>query len=360
MKKIMILICLLFILNGCYDNQELNNLAIITAMNISKNNDKYNITIQVINPKNRQDETSSNDAKYLTYEATGEKISTTINKINKKTPKKLYESQMQILLIDKLIAKENIKEIIDYFIRNNDTRSEFYVLINKNNTLNPLKITSSNNIVKTLKKNHKYISTVTPITLNDLITDYQNKNKEITLPTIDINKKDIIISNIAIFKKNKLIGYLNDEESLTYNFIVNKINNTIVTTNYKKENYIITEITKSKTKIKIKPNKKIKIIIKGNALIKEKNNKIETDDKYNKEKLEKIINKKLEKKITKNFNKINKEYNTDIYGFKDLLYKYYKKRVTNNEGFLKNIDINIKCKLNIINDDNLIGGISNE
>ena len=49
MKKIIILIVLIFLTSGCYDNIELNNLAIITGLGIDYKDDNFYLTYEILN-----------------------------------------------------------------------------------------------------------------------------------------------------------------------------------------------------------------------------------------------------------------------------------------------------------------------
>lgn len=363
MKKIIIVTSILLILTGCYDRTELNDLAIVSGIDISKNKNNYNITMQIINTSKNNKENQN----YKIYEGTGKSINDAINNIINKAPKKLYESQIQILILDENTAKENLKEVLDYFIRNNETRDEFFVLISKNNKTNTpiIKTHYSQDIINTLKSNKKNSGIVSLTTLNELIKKYQNKKVEITLPIIEQtnNNQEINITSTAIFKNNKLIGNINEKESIILNIITNNIENTSITIQDKASKYITTQLIKPKTKIYIK-NNKINIKITGTALIRENNYKLNLEDKDNINIIQKKLNKNINQEIKKTIKKINKKYNTDIYELKDIIYKhnnkYYKKYIEKNNNYLNNIDISINSKIKLINDNNILGGTNNE
>ena len=388
MKKILIIIPLILtLLTGCYNYEELNNLAIVSAISISLNkNNQYEVIVQVVNPKKEQDSSSSNEPDFITFESTGSTLHESFRKLTKKSLKRIYGNQMQVVIIDESIAKNNLKDILDFLIREPEIRNEVYILIGKDKDilkiLTPLNNISSQNIKESIENDTKRLGCSKIITLSDLIKDYKNPNIELTIPSIKIsgNSNDgkeeknleqsqtdtsIELDGIAVFKDNKLKGYLTDDESLTYNFITNKIKNTLIKLNYNNNNeYIITETISSKTKLipNIK-NNTITINIKGTSAITELNKKIDIEKKENINKLEKKLNNKIEKFITINYQRINDKYNSDIYGFKDLYYKTnnkYYKRMNNKENILKNIKIKVKVNIEIIEQGNLLGGIDNE
>lgn len=387
MKKLLLLIPLLLLLSGCYNYRELNDLAIVSAISINKMDDKYDVTAQVVNPKKEQDTSSSNEPDFITYNSEGKSIQEAFRLIVKESPKKMYGAQMQILIIDENIAKENLKDILDFLARDPEIRKEFYILIGKSKDileiLTPLDNISSQNIMDSLKANNKYMGYSNLITFNDLISNFQNDNIEIALPSIEIigneNKGDeeenlestkseasVVLSNIGVFKDNKLVGYLTEKESLAYNFVMNNITNAIITTNYPNDKYIVNGIIESSTKTEAKPkDNKINIKIKGKAAISEVNYDIDLTKEKNVKKLEKDLNEKIEKFIKKSIKDINNKYNSDIYGFEDLYYKsdaeYFKniKDKWDSEIF-KNIKIDVSSNIEIVEQGNLLGGLKNE
>ena len=66
MKKFCFLLPLFFILTGCYNYRELNDLAIVSGISISKEADIYKITAEVVNPKKQQDTSSSKEPDFVT------------------------------------------------------------------------------------------------------------------------------------------------------------------------------------------------------------------------------------------------------------------------------------------------------
>ena len=70
------LLCVIFIffLTGCYNYQEINGLAIITAIGIDKKDDKYHVSYQVINPKSNSSSTDSNQTDFIVIESSEKEV----------------------------------------------------------------------------------------------------------------------------------------------------------------------------------------------------------------------------------------------------------------------------------------------
>lgn len=386
MKKLLLILITLTFLTGCYNYRELNDLAIVTAVSISKEKDNYNIAVQVVNPKKDQDTSSSNEPDFIVYKSKGETLQAAFESLVKESPKRMYKTQMQILIIDEKMAKNNIKEVFEYLARNPEIRNEFNVLIGKSDnileTLTPLDNLSSQNILDSLKASSKYLGNTNLLTFNELLSDYQNEKTEMAIPVIKLtsqkNKDDkntekilekttttpaIVLDNISIFKDNKLIGYLSTKETVSYNFINNNITLTNIKKDYPNNKYIAYKILKSKSKLEVTPKKHtITLTIKGNAEINEATYNIDLSKEKNIKKLEKSLNKRLEKMITSSFNSTRKKYNSDIYGFEDLYYKkdpkYYNKikKDWDSKEFQK-IKLKVKSNIKIVEQGNILGKI---
>ena len=69
MKKIILLLIPILLLTGCHNYRELNELAIATAVEVDKIDDKFHLLVQVANPKNQNDASSANQPQFVTYES---------------------------------------------------------------------------------------------------------------------------------------------------------------------------------------------------------------------------------------------------------------------------------------------------
>lgn len=388
MKKILTLLIPLFLITGCYNYQELNDLGIITATEIDKINDEFKITVQIVNPKKQSDTSKANQPAFITYTSTGKTIHEAYRNLIQKTSRKIYAMHMQVLIIKDNLAKEDITEMLDFYFRNIEIRKEFYVLIDtteneENNNLleilTPLTNLSSQNILNTLKSDNKYISVSNLTTFNDLIDTYLNEKKELVLPTIYIkgNSKegdkeenikstssisDLSLGNLAIFKNEKMLGILTREESITVNILKGNAKEMLITFNCSKDKYASGKVILDKPKIDIDiKNLKINIEIKGTADLTE----YTCNNNLNSEKVIEDINNKLNKHyeniMKNNIKNINEKYNSDIYNFRNMIYikdyKYYNtiKDDYYNKVFNK-LKYNINSKINLVTKGNLLGG----
>ncbi len=378
-KKI-ILLFTIFILTGCYDNKELNDIAILTATEINKINNNFIINAQVVNPQ-APDKSSNIEAPFIIYTGTGKTIQEAYRQIKLSSSRYLYPEHLQIVIINENIAKEDITQILDFYLRDPSIRTEFNVLIGKDeniiSTTTPIDQISSSSILKTLETNNRFQGVTNLTTLNELTIMSLNPNTEIILPSIKIDnindESDTTqntdstkvnsmykLSGLAIFKNNKLLDYLTDNESISYNIIKNHISSSIITYECEKDKYLSAEIISSKSKITTK-NQKINIDINIKATINESACNLNLNHNNNLKLLENNLSTYLKNNISKDINTIRNKYNSDVFGFLDEIYKHdyktYLKVKDNwyNETY-KTIPININTKINIISKGNIMEG----
>ena len=377
-KKILLLL-IIFLLTGCYDQKELNTVAIMTATEINKVDNEFIVNAQVVNPQSK--DTVNVQAPFIIYEGKGKTIHEAYRQIKLQSSRYLYPNHMQILIINENIAKEDISQIVDLFLRIPDIRSEFNVLIGKNDNIlsitTPIDDISSTSILDTMETNNKYLGITNFVTFNEFANMDLNKNLEVILPSIEAidyteeattttnTEKTKIeslykLNNLAIFKNNKLLGYLTKDESITYNLIKNKAKSILITKECEENKYMTVEATDIKSDINTK-NKEINIKIEMTGNINETMCSIKLNDEKNIKKIEENLNKYIENKINTSINNIRKNYNSDIFGFLDLIYKkdynnYKKIKDTWYESEFQNIKINIKSSINIIGKGNVLEG----
>ena len=334
MKKIFIVIAILF-LTACSDYKELNDLAIVSSIGINKEDDNYKICLEVLN-------TDKKDSKNKIYYSSGKTINEAINKANNKSGKKIYGGHLNQIIVSK-DSLNNINDIIDSFIRLTEVKDEIDIFLSKEN--NPCKIIKNNKNIesyKLLDNAKKYTSRTSNTNIDSFISNYLKYGIDPVVSVVKLDNKDIIIDNIGITKNGKFIKYLDEEETIGYNFIRNEIYELSIPVKYNDE-YMSVKIINSKTTNKIsKKNNKyiIDINIKIDAYITEYNINLDLNKDNTIKKLEEITSKKIKKYINKTI-KLDKK--SDFLGFKRMIYENYKEK-TNNYKINTNIKVNLKRK----------------
>lgn len=387
--KLLILLVLSMLLSGCYSYREINDLAITSALGIDKSEKGFKVSAQIVNTQksNGPQNSGGNSSDFMLYTNEGETLQISFREILNESGKKLYINHLSLLVISEEVAKEGINNILDLFGRDNSFRKQVLFVISKGTAEEFLSnVTSSiplnaENIKEILNNNEKFLGQTTAFTLEDLLNDFLSNKKELVIPTFNLNKiidssdelKDTnkennlkFFSN-SIFKDNKLIGYFSERENLGYNILMG---NTIYPLFSIKcddnDNYATFEFQNSNIKIENKKSSlNFDISFNSNSTLTELKCNIKIDDDKKIEMLEKELNKEMKVLLENTIKNVLKTYNSDVFGFRELIYKndpkFYKKiKNTFYEKEINDLKINVKTNIKIKSHGNLIWSVNYE
>lgn len=387
MKKIILLIICLT-LCGCNDYAELNKLSLVTAAAIDKIDKEYQVTLLIANSPKQDTSAKEGEAKTTVYKASGKTVAQAIKAIDKKTPKELYFSHINVVVISEEIGKEGFLKVADWLIRHPQTRNRFYLIgVNKNKAEDVLKIISplesfpSQSIATLIESNKNSRSIGDTASYSNFIGRILETGYEPIMQTININgnpKKGakqenletsepstyLSLGNLAIYKKDKLIKTTTKKESEIIHIINNEAKELLYNVKYKDNNANIFS-NNIKTKTKLNSPSSIDIYIKGTGTIYEINGPINLNKIKNIKKLEKKLNKQLKKDVKKTIKIIQEEYKSDIFGFGNMIYKNYPKKwkkIKNNwnDKYFKKLKIKVRTNIKIVSTGSLTKTLEEE
>lgn len=375
MIKKLSIILLLFLMTGCWNYQELNNISISTAIAIDMNEDnEYEVSTLIANSRKSQTSSQESESQSVIYTGKGKTISEAFKDIDLYNPRKNYIGHVAVLVISEEVAQKGLKNILDFFARNSESTRRFQMIIAKDDKakdiikiLTPLETYSAQDISSNLRYSKESQATSISILYSDFIYNLLEKGYDPILPSVILkgDKKNgskdkslqqtvpdafIKIDNLAIFKDDKLMGFASKDESRGINLLKNSINELTINTKLDDE-YIAVKLTQSitKNKIKFKDKPIIEVVINSNALITEDNTNHNLED----EKVIKEIEKKIKSKIKSLANKglkVSQKYKSDIFGYGNLIYKNYPKyfgKIDNWNNEYQDLEVNIKVNVNI-------------
>ena len=243
MKRFKFLILLLPLLSGCYNYRELNELGITTAVSIDYKDNNFYVIAEVINPIKQQDASSSNNSPFINYNSSSSSLQDAFRKVVLESPRQLYAAQLEIIVLSEEVVNNHLEEVLEYFARDPESRTEIKIIVAKTEdstkaiTLQTLLTSlSSSNIIKSLDLQSKVLGMAYPVTLNELLNMYIDPYLEVVLPSMTLygnyeigdEKENITTSSpkaivkidgSTITKDNKILGYLDLEESKILNLI---------------------------------------------------------------------------------------------------------------------------------------------
>lgn len=382
--KICLLLFVAFLLTGCGNYRELNDLAITTGIAFDIKDNQYIVSYMIANSNKAETDSKSSETKATVYEGIGNTISSAYMDLNSKNPKIPYISHLEVVIISEDLAKQGMLEALDFLMRNPESRKEFYIVLSKGveagtllKTLAPLESFPSQNIAEIIKSNKDDQSTIIMQKYSDVITDLLDQGVEPIINGIELegDKKEgqtqdslekatpsatMKIDTTGVFKKDKLLGWTNHDESVGINIINNRAGFVLLETKCD-DKYMTSTLKDIKTEPVITFENdipKIKLKIKADGAILEMQCKRNLEETKVMKELEKDFSERLKQIINETLNTTQKEYKSDIFGFGNYIYKNNLKKwnVINDkwdEEIFPNITIDVAVDINLNNKGSL-------
>lgn len=257
MKRVLTIISILLFMisfSGCSLPKQLHEKLLIQGIALDKEDEIYNLTVQIFeigagsNPKEE-----NNTINVVTTKGTS--VTDAFDSLIAKTGKEPLYSQNLLLVIGEDTAKNGIYDTIDFFIRHYESRPTIDVFISQGKAEDILN-TKINDKLFTAK-DIADLSTAEDlnscIMSSDLLTFVGKLKGNISDPSAAVLLKDdedqISAKGTALFKGEKLISYLDENESKGALLINKKVKSSTEVIDVPKLGKVSYNITNSKSKI---------------------------------------------------------------------------------------------------------------
>lgn len=354
-RRIFIILFLIIFITGCYNYVEINNLVIISGIGIDYQDESFILSVEALYNEEKDGETGK------VFTSSGKTLTDAFNELSMKLDKEPYLTHLKVIVISKNVANKQMNSLFDFFLRNNQIRNIFNVVIAENatpeeilNTHSKLFKVSSERI-KDLLENNQYSNYISKNTyFKKIVSNYLSKEKNITLSSIKKDEDELQLSNLYIFNNKKITGKLSNDDANILSLIDNKNVKSYFKSKCGDNKYTTISIYKSKPKININKNG-FKLVNNIQAEVIENDCNINLEKNKNQKKLAKEFEKIINKKSYDFLNFIVKK-NSDIIGINNMYYRKYRKK---NSKYFSCAKFEVKTNLNI-NKKGLIFEVKND
>ncbi|MBY0013360.1 Ger(x)C family spore germination protein [Paenibacillus typhae] len=379
------------LLSGCWERQELNELAFVLALGIDKADEGYKITMQVVIPSAISSQSGggagSGGVPVASYSFTASTIYEALRKFNMTVSRSAYMGHIRVLVIGEPLAREGVGPTLDVLKRSREPRMDFYVMVAKGgtaeealNVLSALDKIPANKLFNALDKSYKISARTVAVTLDRFIEDllYQGTNPVLTgvevigdpdaggakANTERTNPKTKLrYESVAVFKKDKMLGWLSEAEVAGYNYITNNVKKNTGHVKGNADSFVVIEALRSTTRRKVriidgKPH--IYLDIEAICNVEEVTGKERLDAERDILELEKKAEERIVRRMEQSVEQINERFNVDIFGFGKSIFEanpkvWAKLQEQSGDDYLKSLPVHYKATVII----NRIGAIDN-
>ncbi len=345
-------------------------MAIVAGVAVDKGSDgQLKVTTEIIASSGGKD--SKTESKILTME--GKTVFDAVRNGISISGKRLYWSHSIVIILSKDIGAEGIRKITDWYIRDAECREDVNLMIAVGETAGEiLSGESTTEDIKSISLGHAIKNQVNlskSPKIDVLTFEMESKNESVAtiLPTVklvEVDQKMVPqVVGTAIIKNDRIAGYLSGDETKALLFVRDEIKGGLLIDtpeNSPVEIPVSLEIFDSKTSVKpVVKGKSIKfnINVETTVAIDELHGSTNYIDEAGRKKLETIAANSLKKEIEHVINKLQTEYNADIFKFgtklKENKIKLWQSVNTNWEQIFSDMKINVYTRVHIKNSGTL-------
>lgn len=372
MKKVKKIIFILILLTSsltftaCWNYKEINGFSVVNgfSIDVGKENYKYNITAEILAPKLA---IGRDKVKSRFLESQGDTIFKAVRKLVAVDGKKAYWSHAKVMIISKAVAEKGLISAIDFADRNPEPRSDIHLLIaDMDKAKQIFKFYGEDVSVVSFKlqdllDNEGIISTYKSVDLWRYISTLNNEGISPIAPIIYLSevgdKKMPKVGGVAVFKTDKMIGTLSEEETEFFSLLDPKIKGGLLAIKNETHGSLVNvslRILAGKTDIKpiyLNGSITMKINIVVDVTIGEIEGSEDYISKGKREELQKNTENHIKQGVDNLIRRVQEQYDSDIFGFgndiKNTMPNSWKKIKNNWDEEFKNLKVETDVSVNI-------------
>lgn len=338
---LLVIICMLA-LSGCVNKKEVDKIGLLGAIGVDVIDDKFLLTLEVTKPKRLAGGGNEQKEPIILFQTEGISFFDAIRNATNKFDRKLFLAPSRVLVISEATARKGIADILDFWWRDHESRASDYLVIAKgSNSSDILGITGGisdipsvylTDLIKANSASSKSIAKV----IYQFLKEYYAEGLQPTLGVMEAVKKpkstdkqdeEILFEGSAVFREDKLVGFLDEIETRSLNFITGKMKSGIIVspgTETGSSNSLEIIKSKSKTEVTLENNQymfKVKITIDG--MLGEHPEAANLKDPAVMKEVEQSFALLVEEQIAGTIRRVQEDYGLDIFGFGQAVHRKY-------------------------------------
>jgi len=382
MKKIIIflmIIIMMLLTVGCTSKKEIEKLAIIVSFGVDRTSDgKYMVSTQILKGQKSSSggmgggKNEKQPTDVMSLISTGDTVPDALEHLSTKLGKKIILSHVKFIVIGEDTAKSGVGDLVNFVAREHELRPNIIFLIAKGKaseilkTITPEATVPTNTIVAILNLQSEYGYTPV-VTSLDFSTALASKTASPLAGVIALHQDEqagtlFKLLGTAVFNKDKLIGYMDEQETRGMQWITGKVTTGNIVIPSPDTGNITLDIIQADSTIR-------PIIINNKPIIQititEKGNIREMSGKLNIMKspdiitaLEEIQNEAIKREIEKALYAAQQTFKADIFDFGGTIHRDYPADWKNFQGNWREMFPDLTVEITVNSSIPRIGTIS--
>jgi len=240
-------LAVLLALTGCWDSDEVNSLAIVTSAGIDRTKDgAIELILEIVAPQQQQQQSGTGQSSgqkggkgtTIVRYAIGDTAADAQGRLQWKLPRTIYWGQLQVLVVGEALARDGLREQLDYLVRVNEIRLRVMPFVTQGKARD---FFDSHFLLEQTKAGFLQSEAARvfhkPLTLGRLVQRLSSDDDAAVLPFINIpedrgDKGGVpYIKGYAVFNQGRMVGTLTGNSFLATKWVTNQLKNHVETVN---------------------------------------------------------------------------------------------------------------------------------
>ncbi|WP_018753370.1 Ger(x)C family spore germination protein [Paenibacillus sanguinis] len=318
---------------GCWNYSEVDKLSTVAGIAIDKgDDDKIVLTVEIVDPIGGNDSMHTG-SQLITR--TGYTVFDIVRHMITESGTKLYWAHAKSLIMSEEIARSGVAKVIDWYVRDTETRSDIHVLISGEKTAKEI-LDSKEKVrdplsykIEEILTNEKNVSSSPVMELWDFVDTINTPGISSILPVIylkDNNGKEMAsINGLAVFDMDRMLGKMDYLQTKFVLLLRDELQGGVIALGgYDRFPGISLEVFSNKTKVK-------PVIVDGEVQLQVKTHTVtavdeamQTVDFYTKKgraKIESLAAAMMEEEMLKVIKFVQQKYKQDVFGFGRIIHE---------------------------------------
>ncbi|MDI4645784.1 Ger(x)C family spore germination protein [Cohnella hashimotonis] len=363
--------CLLlsaWLLSGCWDRTEINDLAFITGSAFDlTDNGQYLLSLQIAIPSATSGGGTGGgpQQKFFVLSATGKNANEAFEKLQKKSSRKLFTAHRSVIFVGESLGRQGMNGVLDVFVHDPRQRLRTYIMVVKGGEAREVLQSKypfdqvPMEAVKEMEGQQSEIST----NLRDFFMSSSSDGIDPVVGAIEVEpeRKDsgrtglFKLAGSGVFKETKMVGLLDGSETDGLHWAQNHMKNGRINAELPdglgNVGILVTHAERKITADTKGERIRFELLLEGKAMLFENNSKLDISRPKNIARVERALETKAEKQVLDVLIRLQKQYGADPVGFGLFLHqnkpKQWKAMQNHWEQSFTKANIKVVVKLNV-------------
>ncbi len=356
--RLWIVVLLIIILSGCWSRRELDESYVVLAFGIDRVEEQYEVTVQAVDPyQMSQQRAMSGRTPVTAFSMRAPTVLEALRKMTTTSSRRMYAGHLLMVIFDEATAKEGLQPAMDLLLRENEIRPDFTLAVIRNyrardvlEIFTPTEILPALDLHKSLYTSERVWAPTSATLFLEFIAAMAKDGRDPVITGLQLEgdvKKAKSMQNlehirpmgqfkytgIGVFRGDRLVGWLNKDDSRAYSYINNHIYTSVISMpcprmdDDDEDEYFLVEITRSKVNqipsiVDDHPHMKLEVNAESN-IAEFACTHINLTDEQDFMELQHVVTDKMEQIFTNGINTAKEKYGADIFGFGESIHRKY-------------------------------------